>query len=42
MFPKEVEGFWSTKDGRWHLGLTSRSVELDTPEIWEPEYKFAR
>jgi 5-methylthioadenosine/S-adenosylhomocysteine deaminase len=42
MFPNKVDGFWSTKDERWHLGIASRGVELDKPEIWEPEFKFAR
>ncbi len=42
MFSKKVNRFWSTNDERWHLGVASRGVELDKPEIWEPEFQFAR
>jgi cytosine/adenosine deaminase-related metal-dependent hydrolase len=42
MFATHADGMWSTKDGRWHLGIASRGVELAKPEIWEPEFAFAR
>jgi 5-methylthioadenosine/S-adenosylhomocysteine deaminase len=42
MFTEHVDGRWETVDGRWHLGLATRGVELEKPEIWEPEFAFAR
>jgi len=41
MFPSR-NGHWETRDGRWHLGLATRGVELDRPEIWQGEAAFAR
>jgi 5-methylthioadenosine/S-adenosylhomocysteine deaminase len=42
MFANATDGHWSTDDERWHLGIATRGVELDKPEIWEPEFAFAR
>jgi cytosine/adenosine deaminase-related metal-dependent hydrolase len=41
MFPQR-NGFWETTDGRWHLALATRGVELDNRDIWEGEAEFAR
>lgn len=32
----------TTKDGLIHLGVASRGVELLEPDIWKPEFAFAR
>jgi cytosine/adenosine deaminase-related metal-dependent hydrolase len=42
MFGKRLGGRWHTPDERWHIGIATRGVELDKPEIWEPEFAFAR
>jgi 5-methylthioadenosine/S-adenosylhomocysteine deaminase len=42
MFSKKYFGRWSTDDERWQLGIATRGVELDKPEIWEAEFAFAR
>ena len=42
MFSKKVNGHWTTDDERWQLGVATRGVELAKPEIWEPEFTFAR
>ncbi len=42
MFPNKRNGQWATSDGRWDIGIATRGVELDKPEIWEPEFAFAR
>ncbi len=41
-FPHQVDGAWMTEDGLWSLGIATRGVELGKPEIWEPEFAFAR
>lgn len=42
LFPQLQGDRPSTADGRWTLGIASRGVELAKPEIWEPEFRFAR
>ena len=42
LFPDRRNGRWTTSDGRFDLGLATRGVELDRPDIWEPEFAFAR
>lgn len=42
MFAHQAGGRPATADGRWTLGIASRGVELAKPEIWEPEFAFAR
>jgi cytosine/adenosine deaminase-related metal-dependent hydrolase len=41
-FGHDRGGRASTSDGRWTLGIATRGVELGKPEIWEPEFAFAR
>jgi 5-methylthioadenosine/S-adenosylhomocysteine deaminase len=42
MFAHDVNGRASTADGRWNLGIATRGVENGKPEVWEPEFAFAR
>jgi 5-methylthioadenosine/S-adenosylhomocysteine deaminase len=42
MFAHDRGGRASTPDGRWTLGIATRGVELGKPDIWEPEFAFAR
>jgi 5-methylthioadenosine/S-adenosylhomocysteine deaminase len=42
MFAHDAHGRACTADGRWSLGIATRGVELGKPEIWEPEFSFAR
>lgn len=42
LFSRTSDGRWETIDGRWHLGLATRGVELRKPEIWHGEAEFAR
>jgi cytosine/adenosine deaminase-related metal-dependent hydrolase len=42
LFGGTVNGAAATADGRWTLGIATRGVELSKPEIWEPEFAFAR
>jgi cytosine/adenosine deaminase-related metal-dependent hydrolase len=42
LFPLREGAVWMTEDGLWSLGIATRGVELAKPEIWEPEFAFAR
>lgn len=42
MFGMQHNGRWTTGDGRWDIGIATRGVELAKPDIWEPEFAFAR
>lgn len=41
-FPLRKDGRSYGPSGRVHLGIASRGVELSKPDIWMPEFEFAR